>query len=109
MGKIGPAAKSALPDLRKQFASDDSFFQLACVWSSLKIQPDDAELSKLAAPLLSNALGDERELVRAEVAVSLGELGESAKSALPKLRHIASSDPSLLVRGAASEAVKKLE
>lgn len=109
LGKIGPAAKTALPELRKHFSSDDSFFQLACVWSSLKIQPGDAELSKLSAPLLTKALDDERELVRAEVAASLGELGEPAKSALPKLRSMASRDHSLLVRGAASEAVKKLE
>ncbi len=109
LGKIGPAAKTALPELRKYFSSDDSFFQLACIWSSLNIQPGDAELTKLAVPLLTKALGDERELVRAEVAASLGELGESANSALPKLRSMASSDHSLLVRGAASEAVKKLE
>jgi HEAT repeat protein len=79
------------------------------VWALLKIQPGNAELTKLAVPLLIKALSDERELVRAEVATSLGELGVAAKDALVPLQKVVAEDSSLMVRAAAAEAVKKLK
>ncbi len=109
LGRIGPAAKAGIPALRKHVNSEDTFSRLASVWALLKIQPGNAELTKLAVPLLIKALSDERELVRAEVATSLGELGVAAKDALVPLQKVAAEDSSLMVRAAAAEAVTKLK
>ena len=108
LGRIGPAAKAAAPLLRKLVDADDDLMATVAVWAALKVAPDDGTLYDAAVPKLRTALEDERELVRLEAVVSLGEIGSRAGSALPLLEMVAEEDPSRTVRRAAAAAVEKI-
>ena len=107
LGKIGPAAKEAVPALRKALDDRQDAERAASVWALLKILPDSPNLPKFAAPLLIRGLNSEREVVRAECATSLGDLGVHAKPAVARLKKLLEDD-SPLVRDAAAGALKKL-
>ena len=108
LGKIGPAAKDALPALKTLVASNDELQRLSGVWAMLQIGVMNDELTQMAVPLLANALDNEREFVRVEAAMSLGNLGKASTSALPKLEK-ALQDKSAAVRGAAAEAIQQIK
>lgn len=108
LGKIGPAAKEAVAPLKQLTASKDDLIRLTAVWALLQIGPRSDDLVKMALPLLSAGLKSQQELVRIEAAMSLGELGKAAATALPALE-AAGNDPSSSVRGAASDAIKKIK
>jgi HEAT repeat protein len=107
LGKIGPGAKAAVPELKKLTSSNDELVKLTAVWALLQIGPQSPELTQMALPMLTAALGSEREMVRIEAAMSLGNLGKAAASALPSLEK-AQQDESPAVRNAATEAVKQI-
>jgi HEAT repeat protein len=109
LGKIGPAAKSAAPALMKLAATDDDDLQLTSVWALLKIDPANENHVKTAVPALAKALGDDHEFVRIEAAMTLGNLGKAAASALPALESAAARDSSSAVRATAADAVKKIK
>jgi HEAT repeat protein len=108
VGKIGPAAKDALPALRQLAGSDDELVKLSSVWAMLQIGTMNDEQLKMALPMLGTALSNQREFVRVEAAMSLGKLGKSAAAALPALEK-ALQDPSPSVRAAAAEAIKQIK
>lgn len=105
LGKIGPAAVAAEPLLRKLVDSDDDLLATVSAWAALQIKPGDADLFAAAVPKLRRALQQERELVRLEAAIALGEIGPAAAPALPMLELLAEDDPSGKVRAAAEAAV----
>lgn len=105
LGKIGPAAAAAEPLLRRLVESDDDLMATVCAWAALQIKPGDKDLFVAAVPKLRRALQQERELVRLEAAIALGEIGPAAASALPMLELLAEDDPSGQVRAAAGAAV----
>lgn len=108
LGKIGPAAKAASPELRKLHDGDDDFARFAATWALVRIDPKDAKLVAAAVPALIKGLADERPLVRAESAATLGELGAAAQAALPELKKAADdADPS--VNAAAKQAIEKID
>lgn len=108
LGKIGPDAAAAEPLLRKLVTSEDELLATVSVWAALKIRPDDAELFATAVPKLRRALQDEREMVRLEAVVALGEIGQAAGSARPMLELLAEDDPSRDVRSAAEAALDQI-
>ena len=108
LGKIGPAAIGAVPQLRNLLGNQSTLVRLASVRALLEIQPGQRQLAAIAAPQLIQALSNERELVRAEAASALGELGDLGRRAIPSLRKLL-DDESARVREAAAEALKKLE
>lgn len=108
LGKIGPGAAGAAPKLRELFASDDERIQRVATWALIRILPNDAQLIARAVPLLIGGLQNERELVRLEAAVALGDLGAAAKGAIEPLKKLL-TDESPSVRAAAAEAIGKLE
>jgi HEAT repeat protein len=59
-------------------------------------------------PILTGALQSDRDLLRAEAAATLAEIGEAARPALPALR-TALNDPSPSVRQAAETAIQRIE
>jgi HEAT repeat protein len=111
LGRIGPAAKDAAPALQKIVkSSDDKFLKVAGVWALLRILPTDQPLKVLAVPLLAKALEEsDREMVKIEVANSLGEIGPPAILAVPALEKAAREADSADVRAAAAEALKKIK
>jgi HEAT repeat protein len=108
LGRIGPAATSAEPLLRGLAASDDDMMATVAVWATLRIKPGDATLFDSAIPRLRRALRDGSELVRLEAAVSLGDIGPAAASAIPILELVSEDDPVKQVRQAAAEALPKI-
>jgi HEAT repeat protein len=108
LGRIGPAAKPALEKLRELTASEDELMATVAVWSALKIEPTDSSLFASAVPRLRKALRSEKELVRLEAAVALGDIGLAASPALPLLELVAEDDPLPAVRQAAEQAIAKI-
>ena len=108
LGKIGPAAKAASATLRKLLDSDDDFARFAATWALVRIDPKDAKLVAAAVPALIKGLADERPLVRAESAATLGELGPAAKSAMPELKK-AAEDADANVSAAAKQALAEID
>ena len=108
LGCIGPAAKESAASLRSLTESDDDLMATVAVWAALKVAPDDKTLFERAIPLLRRALRAERDVVRLEAAVALGDIGPAAGSAIPILELVAEDDPVKDVRRAAAEAAKKI-
>lgn len=108
LGRIGPAAAAAAPALRELAQSQDEMLAAVATWAALKIKPDDASHFEAAIPLLRRALRGDRELVRLEAAVALGDIGPAAVSAIPILELVAEDDPVKEVRAAAAAALAKI-
>ena len=109
LGCIGPAAKPAVAQLRALAASPDEVLATVALWSALKIEPGDKSLFDLAIPALRKAARAEREVVRMEAVVALGEIGPEAASAIPILELVSEEDPSKPVRSAAATALAKIK
>lgn len=107
LGKIGPAARAAVPVLRENLRSGNPVVRLASIRALLQIQPGEARLAAVAAPMLLEALRSEYELVRAEAVTALGERSDFGKRAIPQLKELL-QDSSPLVRERAAEALKRL-
>lgn len=108
LGKIGPAAAAAEPVLRELSQSPDELMATVATWAGLKIKPDDASQFEHAIPLLRRALRGDREMVRLEAAVALGDIGPAAASAIPILELVSEEDSVKQVRAAAAAALAKI-
>jgi len=108
LGSIGPGAKAAEPMLRELATSADEIMATVAVWAVLKINPDDRQMMEAAVPRLRKALRSERDGVRLEAAVALGDIGSTAATAVPLLELLADDDPSREVRDAATAALVKI-
>jgi HEAT repeat protein len=109
LGRIGPAAKPAVEQLRALATSPDEVLATVAVWSAIKIEPGDSSMFDLAIPALRKALRAEREIVRLEAAVALGDIGPEARAAIPMLELVSEEDPSKSVRSAAAAALAKIK
>ena len=107
LGKMGPAARAAVPMLRRKLRSESSLERLASIVALLRIQPGERSLAAVAGPLLKEALDSEHEVVRAEAAVAVGKLGSLGKRLIPRLKQLL-DDESPHVRAMATEALTKL-
>jgi len=108
LGRIGPAAKPAVEQLESLSGSQDEVMATVAVWALLKINPAESALLERAIPKLRKALRSDRELVRLESAVALGDIGQAASSAVPMLELVAEEDSSRAVRDAAAVALRKI-
>ena len=108
LGSIGAEAKPALGELRTLAKSADELMATVAVWAALKIDPTDTELAAAAVPLLRRALRADREIVRLEAVVALGDIGPAAAAAVPILQLVSEDDPSRGVRQAAAAALAKI-
>ena len=109
LGRIGPAAKPAVEQLRALATSPDEVLATVALWSALKIEPGDRSLFDQAIPALRKAARAEQEVVRLEAVVALGDIGPEAASAIPILELVSEEDPSKSVRSAAATALAKIK
>jgi len=109
LGRMGPEAKPALEQLRALATSSDEVLATVALWSALKIDPKDRSLIDLAIPALRKAVRADREIVRLEAAVALGDIGPEAASAIPILELVSEEDSSKPVRAAAADALAKIK
>jgi HEAT repeat protein len=111
LGKLGSAAASALPSLKKHLKDDDAkevreaaAFALGDIGKeSLKTLDDPTLVDALAA-----ALKDSDPLVRRSAAYALGNFGPGAKSALGTLEATLANDPTPGVRQNIAWALGKI-
>jgi HEAT repeat protein len=108
LGRIGEQAKDACPELLKLLGGEEEFAKIAAVWALTRIDPGRPEIAETGLPILTRALQSGRELVRAEAASTLAEIGEPARPAIPALQ-AALNDPSPSVRQAAENAIQRIE
>jgi HEAT repeat protein len=66
------------------------------------------KMDQAVVQTLIEGLENKDRIIREEVILLLGVLGEHAKAAIPILAKIAETDDNLLVRGAAGEVVKRI-
>lgn len=109
LGAIGEQAKPALADLRALGKSADELMATVTTWAALKIDPADATLAAAAVPLLRKALRSDRDLVRLEAVIALGDIGSPAAAAIPILELVSEDDPARSVRQAAAAAITKIK
>ena len=110
LGRIGaPAAKKALPRLKELVSSSDGMQATVAIWAVLQITPDDEEQFKNAVPLLIEALNSDVQAVRLEATIALGDLGPSAKDAVPAIELVSEDDPVRTIRLAAQQALEKIQ
>ncbi len=108
LGNIGPAASAAVEDLHKKLTAPDDVLRLVSVEALLRIQPEDAKTVAAAIPVLVGLLKDgNTDVTRLEAAAALGDLGATAKSAVPALER-AQNDESPAVREAAGDALARI-
>ena len=107
LDKMGPEAKAAAPELRKLLSSQDELVQITAAHALLSVEPNNPDHAKVAVPVMTAALKHPLAFIRGEAAMTLGDLGKAAASALPALE-AAVQDVDAGVRQAATEAVKKI-
>ena len=110
LGRIGsPAARKALPRLKELSGSSDPMQATVAIWAVLQITPNDEEQFKNAVPLLTEALNSDVQAVRLEATIALGDLGPSAKDAVPAIELVSEDDPVRTIRLAAQQALEKIQ
>lgn len=82
---VGPAAASALPEIRSVVAADDTWTRAAAVTTLWAVGGDRDEVLPLALALLDT-------YAQREAADVLGEIGQPAAEALPRLRELLTAD-----------------
>ncbi len=106
LGKIGPAAKTALPMIRANAVKKE--LRPVSLWAIVRIAPDDEKAADQAVPVAIAALKRDEAVIRFEAAETLRLIGPRARAAIPALE-AASEDPDLHVRKAVAEALKKIK
>jgi len=108
LGRIGGAADVASERLRELSQADEDMLATVATWAALKIRPQDTSLFEAAVPVLRRALRADREIVRLEAAIAIGDIGSAADSAIPILELVSEEDSSTRVRAAAAAALRKI-
>jgi HEAT repeat protein len=104
LGKIGPAAKVALPDLLPHFQDSEDKVREHAAETIGDIGPEAAS----AIPQLEKSLTDPYFKVRRDASRSLGQLAPVSKASIPKLIPLL-NDENEQVREAARKAIKILD
>lgn len=106
-GKIGAAAKDAVPVLTKNLQSRDEFLAILSAWALAHVAPAQESIAEKIVPLLSRGLKLPNPEARREALAALAALGSRAKAALPDIDKLA-GDQDEGVRKAADAAKKKI-
>src|SRR5262249_13068718 len=107
IGKIGPAAKQAIPLLERNLQERDDFLQIASAWALVHVDPQRKGVAEQCLEPLTRSLKLPDARARNEAVLALAMLGPSARSAVPALEAVA-KDPDETVRKSVAEALKKI-
>jgi len=99
IGRLGPAAESAIPALRESVLAQDS--------PNYSVLATLGKIGPAAVPVLVEVLERGDSTGKWMAANALAEMGEPARAALPALRKL-TAHPDLTARAAAQTAIKKL-
>jgi len=81
LGKIGPQARAAIPELMEALVDNDWKVRFPAAWALGRIGPDAVE----TIPSLIHALGDRKVDVRREAVQALGWIGPQTNEVVPAL------------------------
>ena len=81
LGKIGPQARAAIPELMEALVDNDWKVRFPAAWALGRIGPDAVE----TIPSLIHALGDRKVDVRREAVQALGWIGPQVNEVVPAL------------------------
>ncbi|MCX7805152.1 MAG: HEAT repeat domain-containing protein [Planctomycetota bacterium] len=104
LGKMGPEAEKAIPDLRRALNDDP----VVAIWAHYAL----AEITETDEPSVSAIIAklrDENDDVRGQAATALGEMGPKAEKALPELMRVVAEDRNPGVKFNAGLAVPKMK
>ncbi len=101
LGKIGPAARTAVPTLIQGLADTNSAVREAAASALWQIRSEPT----LVVPALMKALSDPSQTVRTEAMGGLAVLGTNARPAIPLFLQLA-SDPDENIRSEAMDALR---
>lgn len=107
LGKIGRGAKSAVPALRNALKSRVTMERTIAAWALIKIDPQP-EYSRIAIPLLTNALNHPNPDARAEAARTLGSIAKGNKTVAKSLQERAVIEQEQDVRETILKALKQV-
>ncbi|MCP4652057.1 MAG: hypothetical protein GY858_01555 [Candidatus Omnitrophica bacterium] len=105
LGRIGLAAKKAVPDLIERLADQKAKVRMVSSWALGQIGSVSDEVMLLLISTLEDSNHDTRE----GSAWALSYIGPAAEPALVQLRKLAKNDSKDFVRTAAQKAIEKIE
>jgi HEAT repeat protein len=104
LGRMGPAARAAIPVLRESLKDRDPLLQLDAAAALWNIDPQTAPET---VPVLISVL--RRRVNQTQVVQTLGNMGTEAKVAVPTLQQLLQRESGEELRRAILEALKKIE
>jgi hypothetical protein len=104
VSKQGARAMNAIPILKTWLNGEGEFSHVSAIGHVLMIDPTNADE---LLPVLLKALESDDFGIRCQAAWLLGELGELAEEAVPKLKRMLDDDDSC-IRRVASEALQEI-
>lgn len=104
LGKIGPDAAAAIPDLIAALTDADDHVRE----HSAEALGDIGPLSTAAVPNLTAMLTDPITLIRRDAVRSLGNIGEASRPAIPEIEKLL-KDREEVVRDAAKAALRRID
>jgi len=106
LGKLGPAARDAVPALQKLASDPDEDVRVIAA-NSVRLIQAGAGPSEAVQKLIQQ-LANADEIVRMKAAKDLAKIGPSAKSAIPALQKLL-QDPDEDVRRVAANAIERIQ
>ena len=90
LGRMGPRAKSAVPELQKRLKDDDALVRRETLIAFAEIGPD----SQPAVEAITKLLAESDPSLRPVACYALGKIGKSSATAIPQLqKQLQSRDP----------------
>jgi HEAT repeat protein len=86
LGKIGPSAMPAVPELQRGLDSPDRVLAMASAWALAWIDHENKQTATKSLPVLIEALDASDAMTRLHAAEALGRLGPLARPAVATLR-----------------------
>ena len=104
LGRIGPAAKAAVPALTKTLEDADPVLKTVSAWALAKISPDDAQLKDKCVDILAESLLGKDPLARRAAFRALADLRPGPARVMPTIKRILEGPD----KEAAAEALQTL-